>query len=72
MLVGLLDDVLAGDHREGLGYPRLSLDVGLLGVGSAALVHDSLVRIIGASNDWQPLYTTRILLRKAGCSVIRG
>jgi len=73
MLTGLLDDVRgAGNHWEGLRHPSLSLDVGLLGIRSAALVEDSLVRIVGAPDHWQPLYTTGVLLRVGGRSVVWG
>jgi len=71
MLAGLLDDVRAGDHWEGLWHPGLSLDIGLLRVRSATLVESRLVRIVAAS-DWHRLYTTRILLRVGGCSVVLG
>jgi len=73
VLAGLLDDVgRAGNHWEGLGHPRLTLDVGLLRVRSTALVDNSLVRIIVASDDWYSLYTAGVLLWVGGCSVVRG
>lgn len=66
--MGLLDDYRrTGDHREGLGHPRLArLEVGLLRIRSGTLVH-SLVRIIGVSDDWE---TAGVLLGEAGCSMV--
>lgn len=71
MLAGLLYDVRAGDHWEGLRHPGLRLEIVLLRVRSATLV-DKLVRIVAASGDWHRLSTTRILLRVGSCTVVRG
>lgn len=70
---GLLEvDRLAGDQWDGLGHPRLSLDVGLLRVRSGALVEYCLVRIIGGSDVWESLYTPRVLLLVAAWTVVGG
>jgi hypothetical protein len=61
------DNRRARDHRDGLGHPGLTLDVGLLRVRSGALV-ECLVRIIAAPDDWE---TARVLLRVGGSTVVR-
>jgi hypothetical protein len=61
---GLLEDECrTRDHRDALGHPGLSLDVGLLRIRSGVLVEVCLVRIIVAPDNWESLYTARVLLR---------
>ena len=51
LLRGLVDyDRRAGGHWNGLAHPGLSLEVGLLGVRSGALVEEGLIRIVVASH----------------------
>lgn len=62
LLSGLSDDYRrAKGHWVGLHYPGQDLDVGL--VISGVRVEESLGWNIGASDDRDSLYTTRVLLR---------